>query len=88
MTASSFAEEEEVCYTVLTQLRCKRTAGTKGGSRNDKGQSTNPTSKGSKHTLSVPSGVVIGVAIGGSCVEHWVERDDGTSADGTACATP
>jgi hypothetical protein len=67
---------EKKCYTVLTQLRCKRTAGTKGGSRNDKGRLTNPTSKGSKHTLSVPSGVGIGVATGGSCVEHWVERDD------------
>jgi hypothetical protein len=69
-------KKKKKCYTVLTQLRCKQTAGTKGGSRNDKGRSTIPTSKGSKHTLSVPSGVVIGVAMGGSCLEHWVERDD------------
>jgi hypothetical protein len=46
------ASKKKKCYTVLTQLRCKRTAGTKGGSWNDKGQSTNPTSKGSKRTLS------------------------------------
>jgi hypothetical protein len=75
-TLNVHTQKKKKCYTVLTQLRCKKTAGTKRGSRNDKGRSTNPTSKGSKHTLSVPSGVTIGVAMGGSCVEHWVERDD------------
>jgi hypothetical protein len=34
--------EQEKCYTVIKQLRCKRTAGTKGCSRHDKGTVTNP----------------------------------------------
>jgi hypothetical protein len=46
--------EKKKCYTVIKQLRCKRTAGTKGCSRHDKGTVANPHFKkaGKKRTHS------------------------------------
>jgi hypothetical protein len=48
VTAAAAAADEDKkkkCYTVIKQLRCKRTAGLKGCSRHDKGTVPTPTSK-------------------------------------------